>query len=218
MLSIGGTIQQPDVNLIYRASVTSSVRGRDMSDLETTAVVNAFKALVASNECQSFVVSTERGEEGDHRHKQGYYVGILAPNVITMRLKAALMAVGCHTPSVLSRLLTGKNLHTHLGLIGYVRAREKGLRCVVSLTVCLLCRYVTKDKGEPHYEVDSHGITAEEFTLGVQTYLELGAVNRRSKSAVTPVTIFPHALRHVLNRASSTMCNVDTSNFLEVRE
>jgi hypothetical protein len=74
---------------------------------------------------------------------------------------------------VSSKKLTGKRLHTWLGMLGYV----------------------TKDQGKDHYElVATDDITPEDFEEGRRQYLLMGAGDLKFRCSLTPRNLLPKAI------------------------
>ena len=89
-----------------------------------------------------YVSAVEMGVEEGNLHRQNYMRTNIPPATLSKRLKEATFAesVPGRVKHVMTKLLTGKTLHTHLGMIGYC----------------------TKDIGLDHYKLDSHGVTPAE--------------------------------------------------------
>mmetsp|Transcript_15232 Transcript_15232/g.47346 ORF Transcript_15232/g.47346 Transcript_15232/m.47346 type:complete len:136 (-) Transcript_15232:73-480(-) len=113
-----------------------------MSQEELAAVARYLQKTVEENLTEMYVSAVEMGVEEGNLHRQNYMRTKIPPATLSKRLKEATFAesVPGRVKHVMTKLLTGKTLHTHLGMIGYC----------------------TKDIGLDHYKLDSHGVTPAE--------------------------------------------------------
>ena len=98
-----------------------------------------------------YVSAVEMGAEEGNLHRQSYMRTKIAPASLSKELKIATFAesVPGKVKNVMTKLLTGKTLHTHIGMIGYC----------------------TKDVGLSHYKLNSHNVTQAEVRYAAVQYL-----------------------------------------------
>ena len=98
-----------------------------------------------------YVSAVEMGAEEGNLHRQNYMRTNIPPATLSKRLKEATFAesVPGRVKHVMTKLLTGKTLHTHIGMIGYC----------------------TKDVGLSHYKLNSHNVTQAEVRYAAVQYL-----------------------------------------------
>lgn len=78
----------------------------------------------------------------------------------------------CIAVQIMVKKLHEHGLHTYIGMLGYC----------------------TKDQRLPHYKVIMHNVTEDELNQGRDEYLKYGAGNLKTRTALTPSSMFTKAL------------------------
>ena len=128
-------------------------------------------------ECDAGAIALERGATAAHLHVQGVIrITTTSPIVASRRLKAALRWDDpAHTPvgaQVMLRALTGRNLHTWHGMIGYVR----------------------KDAGLAWFRFHRKGVSDEDLEVGAREHERLGAGPLKGRTQLTPHNVMLKAM------------------------
>mmetsp|Transcript_5400 Transcript_5400/g.11904 ORF Transcript_5400/g.11904 Transcript_5400/m.11904 type:complete len:409 (+) Transcript_5400:405-1631(+) len=114
------------------------------------------------------VVGYERGGQEANGHAQATFRGEdVAPSAVTKALKATLAAHGFSTVLVMTKVLSGRGIHTFVGMIGYC----------------------TKDRGHPHFQMIRHNVSDEQLQKGREEHIAKGAGPLKKRTVLGPTNI-----------------------------
>lgn len=156
---------------MYEFSLTISKR---RTDVDAGEIAKVQEWLDAAVHCQDYVMGIERGGTLNHLHMQCLVRALTSSSKHFSREVRVML--GWHEGalktdgSISAKSLSGKDMHTWVGMIGYC----------------------TKDAGRPDYQVFSKGVSTADFIMGRDRYAQFASVNK-NEVLLTPHNILERA-------------------------